>query len=116
MPYLDYEGVKYLWSKISMEDYPNNETLIAVLKAIDETKADKDSVLLLSKQELSEEQKAQTRENIGINIAGAPGQFIVIGEDGKPVAKTILMNVYYKGAAEPSNDLGQDGDLYLMKG
>ena len=29
MPYLDYEGVKYLWSKISMEDYPNNETLIA---------------------------------------------------------------------------------------
>ena len=37
--YLDIEGVKYLWSKISLEDYPNNETLIAVLKAIDETKA-----------------------------------------------------------------------------
>jgi hypothetical protein len=39
--YLDQEGVKYLWSKISMEDYLNNETLIAVLNAIDETKADK---------------------------------------------------------------------------
>jgi hypothetical protein len=33
--YLDSEGVKYLWSKISMEDYPNNETLIAILNAID---------------------------------------------------------------------------------
>jgi hypothetical protein len=33
--FLDAEGVKHLWSKISMEDYPNNETLIAVLNAID---------------------------------------------------------------------------------
>ena len=38
--YLDQEGVKHLWSKISMEDYPNNETLMAVINAIDETKAD----------------------------------------------------------------------------
>ena len=42
--YLDQEGVKFLWSKISMEDYPNNETLIAILNAIDETKADKDKI------------------------------------------------------------------------
>ena len=42
--YLDQEGVKYLWSKISMEDYPNNETLIAILNAIDETKADKEEI------------------------------------------------------------------------
>ena len=39
--YLDQEGVKFLWSKVSMEDYPNNDTLIAVLNAIDQTKADK---------------------------------------------------------------------------
>lgn len=38
--FLDAEGVKYLWSKVSLEDYPNNETLIAVLNAIDQTKAD----------------------------------------------------------------------------
>ena len=44
MSYLDYEGLKYLWSKISMEDYPNNETLIAVLNAIDTTKADKEEL------------------------------------------------------------------------
>ena len=39
--FLDAEGIKYLWSKVSLEDYPNNETLIAVLNAIDQTKVDK---------------------------------------------------------------------------
>lgn len=43
--YLDYEGVKYLWSKINMQDYPNNETLINVINAIDETKADKSELV-----------------------------------------------------------------------
>lgn len=42
--FLDWEGVKYLWSKINMQDYPNNETLIAVINAIDETKADKSEI------------------------------------------------------------------------
>jgi hypothetical protein len=52
--FLDAEGIKYLWSQLSMEDYPNNETLIAVLNAIDETKADKtilDNYLLKSEYE-----------------------------------------------------------------
>lgn len=39
--FLDEKGLQHLWSKISMEDYPNNETLIAVLNAIDQTKLDK---------------------------------------------------------------------------
>ena len=43
--FLDEKGVQHLWSKISMEDYPNNETLIAVLNAIDETKANKDDTI-----------------------------------------------------------------------
>lgn len=42
--FLDYEGVKHLWSKVSMKDYPNNETLAAVINAIDETKADKTDI------------------------------------------------------------------------
>lgn len=42
--FLDQAGVQYLWSQLSMEDYPNNETLIAVLNAIDQTKADKDEL------------------------------------------------------------------------
>lgn len=32
---LDSSGLEYLWSKINMQDYPNNETLIAVINAID---------------------------------------------------------------------------------
>ena len=48
--FLDQEGVKHLWSKISMEDYPNNETLIAVLNAIDQTKADKNEIPTLTSQ------------------------------------------------------------------
>lgn len=41
MGFIDEKGVEYLWKKISLEDYPNNEMLIAVLNAIDETKLDK---------------------------------------------------------------------------
>ena len=39
--FLDKKGVEFLWSQLSLEDYPNNETLIAILNAIDETKLDK---------------------------------------------------------------------------
>lgn len=42
--YLDSKGVEHLWKKLSLEDYPNNETLIAVLNAIDETKVDKEQL------------------------------------------------------------------------
>lgn len=33
--YIDDKGLTYLWSKISLEDYPNNEMLIAIINAID---------------------------------------------------------------------------------
>lgn len=39
--FLDAAGVQYLWKLLSLKDYPNNETLMAVIRAIDETKADK---------------------------------------------------------------------------
>lgn len=42
---LDQSGVQYLWSKISMEDYPNNDTLIAIISAIDETKVNRDEIV-----------------------------------------------------------------------
>lgn len=64
--FLDQEGVKLLWSKLSMQDYPNNEMLIAVITAID--------------GEL---------ENKQPKITGTSGQFVVIGEDGNPTTKTI---------------------------
>ena len=52
--FLDYEGVKHLWSKVSMKDYPNNETLAAVINAIDETKADKSELFSGSWNDLSD--------------------------------------------------------------
>lgn len=42
--FLDANGVRILWDKISMQDYPNNATLMAVINAIDATKADKEEV------------------------------------------------------------------------
>lgn len=42
--FLDQTGVQFLWSKISMGDYPNNQDLTNVINAIDETKADKGEV------------------------------------------------------------------------
>ena len=44
LSFLDKNGVRYLWSQLSLEDYPNNEVLVAVINAIDEAKADKDYV------------------------------------------------------------------------
>ena len=37
--FLDQAGVEYLWSKVNMQDYPNNQTLMAVIDAIDKTKS-----------------------------------------------------------------------------
>lgn len=41
--FLDANGVKYLWSKVNMNDYPNNETLISVIDAIDNSIAEVDN-------------------------------------------------------------------------
>lgn len=68
--FLDQDGVQHLWSKISMEDYPNNETLIAVINAIDETKSNKDEVLLKAEQELTTEEIEQVHKNLKLeNLA-----------------------------------------------
>lgn len=43
--FLDYEGVQHLWSKVNMNDYPNNAILMGVINAIDETKADRSELV-----------------------------------------------------------------------
>ena len=48
--FLDLEGVKVLWNQVNLNDYPNNETLIAILNAIDTTKANKDEIPLKTSQ------------------------------------------------------------------
>ncbi len=68
--FLDQNGVQYLWEQLSMEDYPNNETLIAVITAIDETKSNKDEVLLKAEQELTAEEIEQVHKNLNLeNLA-----------------------------------------------
>lgn len=42
MKFLNREGIKTLFKELSMQDYPNNDMLAAVINAIDNTKADKD--------------------------------------------------------------------------
>lgn len=36
--YLDSAGLTYFAKQMSLQDYPNNETLVAVIDAIDEEK------------------------------------------------------------------------------
>ena len=76
--YLDRDGVKHLWSKVSLQDYPNNETLVAVIDAIDETKANKSEVVLTTSQNLTDAQKIQARANLGIseNVNSGPSEVI----------------------------------------
>ena len=63
--YLDAEGLQYLWSKLSLEDYPNNELLIAVINAIDEGKADKTEIPAKVSQ-LENDSKFTSKEQVEV--------------------------------------------------
>lgn len=86
--FLDSGGLTYFCKKF--QDYPSNEILGAVINAIDNTKVDKvegkvlstndytnedknklDSSITFNEQNLSNEQQAQARENIGAADAAA---------------------------------------------
>lgn len=43
---LDANGVKALFDLLSLQDYPNNDVLMAVINAIDTTKLDKNKVFV----------------------------------------------------------------------
>lgn len=45
--FLDQEGLSYLWKKLSLQDYPNNDTLVAIINAIDENKLDKSTAIAM---------------------------------------------------------------------
>ncbi len=51
---LDADGVKALFDLLSLQDYPNNDVLMAVINAIDETKADKRKIFVGTKDEYIE--------------------------------------------------------------
>ena len=51
---LDAAGVKVLFDLLSLQDYPNNDVLMAVINAIDTTKFDKNNISIGTKAEYSE--------------------------------------------------------------
>lgn len=67
--FLDEQGLSYLWKKLSLQDYPNNDTLVAVINAIDEGKIDKTTAIPLIEQA----------------IAGQVPVVKSVDENGKPV-------------------------------
>lgn len=72
--FLDQNGVEYLWSQLSLEDYPNNETLIAILNAIDTTKQDKNLIVTKGADGLATHSPAEILEavNNGANVYYTP--------------------------------------------
>jgi hypothetical protein len=91
--FLDQEGVKYLWSKISMEDYPNNETLMAVINAIDETKADKDELFSRDYNDLENKPNIIDNQSDSLEIADILGNVILkVNKDGISSTQLFLNN------------------------
>ena len=68
--FLDEQGLSYLWKKLSLQDYPNNDTLVAVINAIDEGKMDKTTAIPLIEQA----------------IAGQVPVVKSVDENGKPIS------------------------------
>ena len=58
---LDAEGVKVLFDLLSLQDYPNNDVLMAVINAIDTTKLDKNKMFVGT---LEEYNVARTRGDV----------------------------------------------------
>jgi hypothetical protein len=58
---LDAEGVKTLFNLLSLQDYPNNDVLMAVINAIDTTKLDKNKMFVGT---LAEYTVARTRGDV----------------------------------------------------
>lgn len=48
---LDAAGVKALYDLLSLQDYPNNDVLMAVINAIDTTKLDKNRIFIGTRAE-----------------------------------------------------------------
>lgn len=82
--FLDFDGLIYLWSKINMQDYPNNDTLVNIINAIDDTKAD---IEYVNNHINNQEVHLQVGERDSWNqkqnqIIGNPNEYVIIDENG----------------------------------
>lgn len=73
--------------------YDPNAFVDDVLAALPDLPGGEPNAVLYTAQELTEEQQAQARENIGAatKIVGSAGEFVVIGVDGNVTTKTIAI-------------------------
>lgn len=89
--FLDIDGVTHLYKKLSLEDYPNNETLQAVINAIDQTKVDAGDV----------------DDIVSIKIQTAIANGDLKGEKGDTGAQGLTGAI---GPQGPKGDKGDKGD------
>lgn len=94
--FLDQKGVEYLWSQLSLEDYPNNALLTTVINAIDETKADRNEI-------------PTTPEAVGADAAGTAAS-IVSEHDTSENAHSDIREKLLPTTAEAHQQLVTDGD------
>lgn len=112
MPYLDNEGVQHLWKQLSLKDYPNNETLVAVINAIDAEKADKTSVVRHDgAQSLSDKAKKQARTNIG----AVSTQDFETNMGANNLISGNALRFFVDTSALATNNMISIGDLTLIK-
>lgn len=129
--YLDENGVQYLYKKLSLEDYPNNETLATVIDAMQSTldeKADNDSPSLTgvptaptaavgtSTQQLATTQFVmQAIDDLDGDATPADilkGKFAFV--NGQRVDGTLETVDIYVGTGLPDDSVGKNGDFYVM--
>lgn len=92
--FLDSQGLTALWSKILQEDYTNNQTLTAVINAIDQTKQNK--YVLISAQLL--------KNNWDNNLQTIMDEEILLGDQ-------YLYIVDCNGASIQANDVSVEGQM-----
>lgn len=130
--YLDANGVGYLYKKLSLEDYPNNETLATVIDAMQSTldeKANIDSPSLTgvptaptaavgtSTQQLATtEFVMQAIDDLDGDATASDilkGKFAYV--NGQRVDGTLETVDIYIGTGIPDDSIGSDGDFYVME-
>lgn len=130
--YLDANGVGYLYKKLSLNDYPNNETLGVVIDAMQtalDEKASSESPSLTGTPTAptaalgTSTQQVATTEFVMQAINDLDGdatpEDILKGKfayvNGQRVDGTLETVHIYIGDTFPSNDVGDDGDFYVME-
>lgn len=109
--YLDQKGVEYLWSKLSLEDYPNNELLIAVINAIDEGKADK-SELIPTVEECQD--KIITFDGNGEGLYNIDNMYYRVSADVPDINELTNGNYYLKAREISYNIPLTSNSLYTL--